>query len=44
MSADGADVVVLCTKPQNCDAVFADLRPVVQNQKTPPVLSGSWRA
>ena len=35
---DGADVVVLCTKPQNCDAVFADLRPVVQNQKTPPVL------
>ena len=35
---NGADVVVLCTKPQNCDAVFADLRPVVQNQKTPPVL------
>ena len=35
---DGADVVVLCTKPQNCDAVFADLRPVVQNQKAPPVL------
>ena len=35
---EGADVVVLCTKPQNCDAVFADLRPVVQNQKTPPVL------
>ena len=41
---DGADVVVLCTKPQNCDAVFADLRPVVQNQKTPPASSVSWRA
>ena len=25
----GADVVVLCTKPQNCDAVFDQLKPLV---------------
>jgi len=35
---EGADVVVLCTKPQNCDAVFEQLGPVVQALPTPPVL------
>lgn len=33
---EGADVVMLCTKPQNCDAVFGALKPLVA--KSNPVL------
>ena len=35
---DGADVVVLCTKPQNCDAVFAELKPIFAERAEAPVL------
>jgi len=35
---EDADVIVLCTKPQNCDAVFKDLRPLVA-ARNPVLLS-----
>ena len=34
---EGADVVMLCTKPQNCDVVFPSLGPVLSAMPKPPV-------